>query len=656
MKILLIVSSWFFVATFAQDTRPTPEPPTVSCDGVADFDLLPSPVSCSEYYECIEEVAYRVQCPRGYYFSPTELRCAPPSEANCVITPPTMPTRPTPPGPTVSCESVDDFTLLPSPVSCSEYYECIEEVAYRVQCPRGYYFSPTELRCAPPSEANCVITTPTLPTTPSMPTRPTPPGPTVSCLNVDDFTLLPSPVSCSEYYECIDDVAYRLQCPRGYYFSPTELRCAPPSEANCVITPPTLPTTPTTSPGPGVSCEGVDDFVFLPSPFVCSEYYQCINEVAFRLTCPRGYYFSIDVNTCRPSSEANCFITPPPTPPTPPTSSCEGRDDFELIPSTTSCTEYYQCINEVPIRVACPRGYYFSPSLLTCVPPSEANCVLAPPITPTMPTPPTSPDPSVSCEGLADFFLLPSHVLCSEYYQCINEVAFRLTCPRGYYFSIDTNSCRYSREASCVITPPPTPPTPPTLSCEGRGDFDFIPSTNACTEYYQCINEVPVRMACPRGYYFSYDISQCLPSREAICILYPSAVTAAMKSPMTFPFIKTDEPTISCNGVDNFRFIPSPVSCVNYYQCIDGNAYLLSCPRELHFSEVRQTCDRPENVNCAVTEPPPPPPTRPPPPSCEGVENFRFIPSPFACNEYFQCIDEVAFLLECPRGLYFNER
>lgn len=33
---------------------------------------------------------------------------------------------------------------------------------------------------------------------------------------------------------------------------------------------------------------------------------------------------------------------------------------------------------------------------------------------------------------------------------------------------------------------------------------------------------------------------------------------------------------------------------------------------------------------------------------------MRFIPSPFACHEYFQCIDEIAYLVTCPRGLYFS--
>lgn len=61
-----------------------------------------------------------------------------------------------------------------------------------------------------------------------------------------------------------------------------------------------------------------------------------------------------------------------------------------------------------------------------------------------------------------------------------------------------------------------------------------------------------------------------------------------------------------------------------------------------------------ENVNCEVNTGPPTTTTRPPPPSCEGVSNFRFIPSPFACHEYFQCIEEIAFLVTCPRGLYFS--
>ena len=67
----------------------------------------------------------------------------------------------------------------------------------------------------------------------------------------------------------------------------------------------------------------------------------------------------------------------------------------------------------------------------------------------------------------------------------------------------------------------------------------------------------------------------------------------------------------------------------NYYQCIDGNAFLLSCPLNQYFDEARQTCDISDNVDCVVTpQPSPTPPTI----SCEGVPNFRFIPSPIYCN------------------------
>lgn len=201
MKLFIVFAS-FFSFTFAQgpsSPRPSPPGPSVDCTGIIDFEFLPAPNSCSDYYQCIGEVGYRLSCPRGYYFSPNEFRCMPPSEANCVITPPPPPpTFPPLPVPEVNCTGVADFEFLPTPNSCTDYYQCIGEVAYRLSCPRGYYFSRQLRRCVPSNESDCVITPPPTPTLP--PTTP-PSGPTISCSGVPNFRFVASPVSCVNYYQ-----------------------------------------------------------------------------------------------------------------------------------------------------------------------------------------------------------------------------------------------------------------------------------------------------------------------------------------------------------------------------------------------------------------------------------------------------------------------
>ena len=40
--------------------------------------------------------------------------------------------------------------------------------------------------------------------------------------------------------------------------------------------------------------------------------------------------------------------------------------------------------------------------------------------------------------------------------------------------------------------------------------------------------------------------------------------------------------------------------------------------------------------------------------SCDGVNDRSYIPNLEDCSKYFQCIGNEAFLISCPRGLFFN--
>ena len=172
--------------------------------------------------------------------------------------------------------------------------------------------------------------------------------------------------------------------------------CDLPSNANCPLVSPTPPgtTSPTpTTPGPTVSCANVDNLRFIPSPSSCSLYYQCINDRPFLLSCPRGLYFSELIQTCDLPSNVNCDLISSPQPSPPPSANCENQPENTFLPSPNSCSFYYQCIDNVPYLVSCPRGLYFNVLIQTCDLPANVNCVspTEAPTTPMVPTPPTAP-------------------------------------------------------------------------------------------------------------------------------------------------------------------------------------------------------------------------------------------------------------------------
>lgn len=287
------------------------------------------------------------------------------------------------------CENRMDHTLVPSDDSCALYFECIENVAYLLSCPRGLYFSELTQSCDLPANVECDLTASTT-------TGPTVPGPIVSCENIPNFQYIPSPDSCSEYYQCIDGVAYLLSCPRGLNFSDLRQSCDLPSNANCPLTPPTTTETPSTTPSPpttpdpSVSCINVTNLSFIASPTSCSLYYQCIGDVPFLVSCPRGLHFNELIQTCDLPANVNCEINSTPRPP-PPSPDCENQPDNTFLPSPNSCSLYYQCIGDVGFLVSCPRGLYFNELIQTCDLPSNVDCssTTEASTTPEIPTAPT---------------------------------------------------------------------------------------------------------------------------------------------------------------------------------------------------------------------------------------------------------------------------
>lgn len=113
-----------------------------------------------------------------------------------------------------------------------------------------------------------------------------------------------------------------------------------------------------------------------------------------------------------------------------------------------------------------------------------------------------------------------------------------------------------------------------------------------------------------------------------------------------------------CLGAPNLSFVASRISCEYYYACIDGTAYGYQCDDGKWFSTEKQQCVTPEESDCDI-EQLPELPTAPPPvpsPMCGGVPDYRYVASTENCQYYYQCIDEIAYKVSCPKYSWFNVR
>lgn len=52
---------------------------------------------------------------------------------------------------------------------------------------------------------------------------------------------------------------------------------------------------------------------YLPNPYDCSTYYQCVNGKPILLNCAPGTHFDKSLNVCNWPSEASCEALPYPT-------------------------------------------------------------------------------------------------------------------------------------------------------------------------------------------------------------------------------------------------------------------------------------------------------------------------------------------------------
>lgn len=264
------------------------------------------------------------------------------------------------------------------------------------------------------------------------------------------------------------------------------------------------------------SCDDAPDFSYVPSEISCSLYYQCFDGFETPLTCPPGLEFSVQLQGCTSPELAECDIADDPDA----VGVCDNQPNFSYVARNGTCTLYYACVNGSPFLLSCPSGLFFDVGQQTCVLPELSSCV--PPATPPPPTQPPPPTPENICLGVGNFLYVRDPFTCNLYYQCISEVAYLLSCPRGYYFDVGRQTCDYNLNVNCQITTTdlPTPPTvDPSNVCTGVLDFNFVGSNTFCDRYYECIAGEPIKHNCHIGMFFNSATGLCVDADTLPCDL-----------------------------------------------------------------------------------------------------------------------------------------
>ncbi|KAJ8925009.1 hypothetical protein NQ315_001174 [Exocentrus adspersus] len=499
----------------------------------------------------------------------------------------------------------------------------------------------------------------------------------------EELTRFPYEGDCSKYWECYEGARYPMNCPGSLEFNEEKSRCDDPTVANCnpdvTIIYPTFPHTslPTkTTSGPNPECPfPSDEMTYFPVSSNCSQYWECYQGSRYLMTCPTGQYWSVDHNYCDFQENVNCSLNNATT--TTPIPTTTPGDTTSTSPGSTTT----------------PSG-----NLTTTTTTNGGDT------TTTTTTGPWTPDPLCPWpSGNLTFFPDPTN--CSRYYECYEGNKYLMSCPSNLYWNELASVCDYLDNVECNNRNP---------VCIGKPDGTYLPHPWECNKFYECVDQRPKETVCPGDLLWNEAILSCDYPTHTICQTSSSTSTTTTSVTIIYPtFPHSPLPTTLGPGPapdcpfpsDELTFFPVVNNCSQYWECYQGNKYLMTCPSEKYWNVLHNYCDFPDNVDCslnnATTTTPIPSTTDEttasptttttttvattvtdttttagttttanittttdttdtttgwtPDPQCPWpVDYMTFFPHPTDCSLYYMCDRGNKFVMSCPIGLYWH--
>ncbi|XP_050091536.1 uncharacterized protein LOC126575067 [Anopheles aquasalis] len=597
---------------------PPPEDPYRLCDGVEGYGNVRHPNYCYRYYQCLDGVPYPMICEGDLIFDRERQVCDVQQNVQCEVTPPPI----VKPPPTIGiCNDAPNGRLEANPLYCNQYYICVNEIGWRLVCPQGLWFDVERQQCSEAGSVECGLA-------PERP--PTTPNPYARCSGIPNNAYVRDESFCYRYFKCVNGSPFPMVCPAEQWFDEARQQCRPQELVECVID--ELPTRP--PPTAGI-CNGVSNSIQVPNPFSCNQFYICVDQIGFPQVCPPGMWFHEDGQTCLPVAETSCALGPPTTTTLAPHpwGQCDFMPNYSFVRNEFYCYRYFQCIDGRPYPLICPAEQWFSEERQGCDDQANVRCIVNP-------APPVVPATPGICNDVPDGEMVLNPRACNQYYICVGQIGFTLTCPEGLWFDAQDQRCERPANVYCPLAPTVTTPDP-FEACDGVEEGGLLRNEFYCYRYYQCKNNVPYPMICRPDLWFDQERQLCDTPSNVQCFLRPGN-----------PGPPNATPNI-CVGVANGQLTRNWNYCNQYYLCVNEIGWPQICPDGLWYDEDRKTCDVPENVQCPLT-----PTTVAPTPwdRCVGVEDLSFVSDDDFCYRYYQCVNGVPYPMICPNDQWFDER
>merc|ERR1712154_234684 len=147
----------------------------------------------------------------------------------------------------------------------------------------------------------------------------------------------------------------------------------------------------------------------------------------------------------------------------------------------------------------------------------------------------------------------------------------------------------------------------------------FVPHPYDCGLYYECVNLTPMLMSCPAGLYFDSRINICNWPEFVDCPERTTTTTTTAASTTT----TTTSPTTTATETTTNSTLPSTTESI---ASSTSNTNSIRLKRNAGF-----------DVVCY-----------------ESQDGYAvFVPHPYDCGLYYECVNLTPMLMSCPSGLYF---
>ncbi|XP_018337851.1 PREDICTED: uncharacterized protein LOC108745930 [Trachymyrmex septentrionalis] len=591
-----------------------------------------------------------------------------PSSATPTTSTPSSPTPTTPSFPTPpldSCISDNRTHMLPHETMCDHYYLCFNGWVSPIsqKCNRNLLFNSLLRVCDYPENVNCKNSPPN--TDKSNPSSISPPFNYSLPTNSDPAWVcepngkykIPHEIMCNYYYWCVNGIRGTnwVRCESNLLFNPVIGECDYLENVNCghrstssptvpcptstpttTISTTTTPTTPmTTTSTTTASTTTIATTITTTTPITPT-----------RTTPTKATTKEITITTPTITTETTTKNPNEPREKCPP----KGSTEEARIAHPCLCNRYYDCIDGEKILQTCPIGKHFDylreicdwTSIVKCIRPIPTFNILTSDID----------DYNTTCapEGRA----FQHDTDCSAYYLCSNGEKILRQCMEGLHFNMTIQTCDYPQK-SCDLNRS-LPRINSDICPPDSVQEVFLPHECECTQYYECIDGKKFLRFCPNRLHFDPVWQICNDPIEAKCVADTISTTSTSIYTTSSTTEAINEPRTTCppKGSTEKVRLPHPCLCNQYYECVEGDKVLRTCPIDTYFNDATDVCDWSTEVKCISQFPSHEIQIKSYDINNKCSPNGRAFNHEDSCTEYYLCSEGEKVLQYCLEGLHFN--